>query len=262
MGIVKKILRSRPVLRGAGKAMAAYLKLVQRTNRFVVEPADAEGAIYAHAPVIIAMWHGQHFMIPFIKRPQDRAAVIISRHGDGEINAVAVEAFGFITVRGSGAQRQDQVRKRGGAQALRAGLSTLADGVSLGLTADVPKVSRVAGKGIITLAQMSGRPVVPVAVVTSRRKDFKTWDCTSIGLPFGRGAIVFGKPISVDRRASAADLENARIAVQDELDRVHAKAYAFVGDKDPGANRQSVLDARARAALISSDAPPVDIAGG
>ena len=262
MGIVKKILRSRPVLRGAGKAMAAYLKLVQRTNRFVVEPADAEGAIYAHAPVIIAMWHGQHFMIPFIKRPQDRAAVIISRHGDGEINAVAVEAFGFITVRGSGAQRQDQVRKRGGAQALRAGLATLADGVSLGLTADVPKVSRVAGKGIITLAQMSGRPVVPVAVVTSRRKDFKTWDCTSIGLPFGRGAIVFGKPISVDRRASAADLENARIAVQDELDRVHAKAYAFVGDKDPGANRQSVLDARARAALISSDAPSVDIAGG
>jgi lysophospholipid acyltransferase (LPLAT)-like uncharacterized protein len=233
--------------------MAAYLKLVQRTNSFVLEPTDAEAAIYAHAPVIIAMWHGQHFMIPFIKRPQDRAAVIISRHGDGEINAVAVEAFGFITVRGSGAQRQDQVRKRGGAQALRAGLATLADGVSLGLTADVPKVSRVAGKGIITLAQMSGRPIVAVAVVTSRRKDFKTWDCTSIGLPFGRGAVVFGKPISVDRKASSTELEAARIAVQNELDLVHAKAYALIGDKDPGAERQSVLEARARAILAASD---------
>jgi lysophospholipid acyltransferase (LPLAT)-like uncharacterized protein len=154
----KKLLRARPVLRGAGRAMAAYLKLVRRTNRFVIEPGDAATSVYGHSPVIIAMWHGQHFMIPYIKRPEDKAAVIISRHGDGEINAAAVEAFGFITVRGSGAQRKDQIRKRGGVEALRAGLSVLRSGASLGLTADVPKVSRVAGKGIITLAQISGPP--------------------------------------------------------------------------------------------------------
>jgi lysophospholipid acyltransferase (LPLAT)-like uncharacterized protein len=249
--MLKKILRSKPVLRSAGKAMAAYLKLVQRTNRFVLEPADAESSVYAHAPVIIAMWHGQHFMIPFIKRAQDKAAVIISRHGDGEINAVAVEAFGFATVRGSGAQRQDQVRKRGGAQALRTGLKVLDDGYSLGLTADVPKVSRVAGKGIVTLAQLSGRPVLPVAVVTSRRKDFDSWDRTSIGLPFGKGAIVFGDLVHVPRDADPRALEQARLAVQAGLDRVHERAYALIGHKDPGAGRASVEEARARAAATA-----------
>lgn len=244
----KKLLRSKPVLRGLGLVMAGYLKLVRRTNSFVVEPADAETRIYGAAPAIVAMWHGQHFMLPYIRRPQDKAAVMISRHGDGEINAAAAEAFGLRTVRGSGAQRQDQVRKRGGVEALRAALATLKDGASLAMTADVPKVSRVAGRGIITLAQLSGRPIIPVAVVTSRRKDFRTWDCTSIGLPFGKGAIVFGDPITVARDADPAALEAARLAVQDGLDRVHARAYALVGSADPGAGRENVATARQRAA--------------
>jgi lysophospholipid acyltransferase (LPLAT)-like uncharacterized protein len=249
--MLKKVLRAKPVLRGAGRLMAGYLKLVQRTNRFTVEPADVEAEVYACQPAIIAMWHGQHFMAPYIKRPGDRGAVMISRHGDGEINAAAAEAYGIATVRGSGAQRQDQIRKRGGAQALRAGLGVLRSGLWLGMTADVPKVSRVAGRGIVTLAQMSGRPIIPVAVVTSRRKDFKTWDRTSIGLPFGRGAIVFGRPVRVARDADAIGLETARLAVQDGLDEVHARAYAIVGSTDPGAGRPTVAEARARAAAMA-----------
>ena len=254
--MLKKILRSRPVLRGAGKTMAAYLTLVQRTNRFTVEPADAEATIYPLVPAIVAMWHGQHFMAAFIKRPQDEVAAMISRHGDGEINAVAVEALGMRTVRGSGAQRQDQVRKRGGAQALRAALATLEEGVSVAMTADVPKVSRVAGRGIIAVAQMSGKPIIPLAVVTSRRKDFDSWDRSSIGLPFGQGAIVFGEPIRIGRDAGPAEVEAARLAVQAGLDVAHARAYAIVGQADPGAGRASVAEARERAAADAGSAEP------
>ncbi len=247
--MLKKLLRSRPVLRGAGRAMAGYLTLVRRTNRFVIEPSDAEERIYGLQPVIVAMWHGQHLMAPFLKRPQDKVAVMISRHGDGEINAAAVEALGFTTVRGSGAQRQDQVRKRGGAQALRAAMNVLEGGSTLAMTADVPKISRVAGLGIVTLAQFSGRPIVPVAVANSRRKDFDSWDRSSIGLPFGRCAIVFGEPIHVERTADAEALEKARVAVQESLDAVHVRAFALVGAQDPGAGRASVDEARRKAAL-------------
>ena len=35
------------------------------------------------------MWHGQHFMSPFFWREQHRVKVLISRHRDGEINAIA-----------------------------------------------------------------------------------------------------------------------------------------------------------------------------
>jgi hypothetical protein len=102
------------------------------------------------------------------------------------------------------------------------------------MTADVPKVARIAGLGIVTLGRISGRPIVPVAVVTSRRIDFNSWDRASIGLPFGRGAIVIGDSIHVAPDADAQAMERARLAVQDGLDSVHARAYALVGDVDPG----------------------------
>jgi lysophospholipid acyltransferase (LPLAT)-like uncharacterized protein len=245
---MKSIIRSRPVLHILGRAMTAYLKLLRKTNSIILDPPDAFDTVYTKMPCIVAMWHGQHYMTPFIRRPQDRAAVVVSRHADGEIIATTAKAFGLETVRGSGAQRADQIRKRGGIEALRAALTTLDNGVSLALTADVPKNSRVAGKGIIVMAQYSGKPIIPIAVVAKRHIDIKNWDSSSIGLPFGTIAMVYGDPIYVDRHATPEALEMARVAVQDALDAIHEKAYALFGQKDPGANLERVGIARKRAA--------------
>lgn len=234
MGLVKRIARSRPVQETLGFLVAGYLKLVQRTNRFVMEPADAYDRIGPQMPVIAAMWHGQHFMIHFAKRPEDRAASLVSRSGDGEFNAIALRHLGIRAIRGSGARGRD-IRKKGGVQAMRGMLKALAGGEMVVMTADIPKISRVCGQGIVTLAQMSGRPIVPVAVVTSRRIDFNSWDKASIGLPFGRGAIVLGEPVHVPRDADADALEAFRQQVERELDAIHARAYALVGSRDPGA---------------------------
>ncbi|MBF9231754.1 lysophospholipid acyltransferase family protein [Microvirga alba] len=234
MGLVKRITRSRAVQETLGLLVASYLKFVHRTNRFVMEPADAYDRIGLEMPVIAAMWHGQHFMIHFAKRPQDRAASLVSRSGDGEFNAIALRHLGVRAIRGSGARGRD-IRKKGGVQAMRAMMRALSDGEMVVMTADIPKIARVCGEGIVTLAQISGRPIVPVAVVTSRRIDFDSWDKASIGLPFGRGAIVLGEPTLVPRDADPQALEAAREAVERELDAVHERAYALVGSRDPGA---------------------------
>jgi lysophospholipid acyltransferase (LPLAT)-like uncharacterized protein len=244
MGLMKRITRSRAVQEILGFLVAGYLKFVQRTNRFVMEPADAYDRV--EMPVIAAMWHGQHFMIHFAKRPQDRAASLVSRSGDGEFNAVALRHLGVRAIRGSGARGRD-IRKKGGAQAMRAMLRALSDGEMVVMTADVPKISRICGQGIVTLSQLSGRPIVPVAVVTSRRIDFDSWDRASIGLPFGRGAMVLGDPIHIPREADEQTLESLRKTVERELDRVHERAYALIGSKDPGAKPSPVLMGGSRA---------------
>ncbi|HVG46862.1 MAG TPA: lysophospholipid acyltransferase family protein, partial [Rubellimicrobium sp.] len=236
----KRIVRSRAVQEGLGFLVAGYLKLVQRTNRFAMEPADAYDRIGPQMPVIAAMWHGQHFMIHFAKRSQDRTASLVSRSPDGEFNAIALRHLGVRAIRGSGARGRD-IRKKGGVQAMRAMLRALGDGEMVVLTADIPKISRICGEGIVTLAQLSGRPIVPVAVVTSRRIDFNSWDKASIGLPFGRGAMVLGDPIPVPRDADAQTLEALRRQVERELDAVHARAYALVGSRDPGAKASPAL---------------------
>lgn len=242
--MLKAIARSEPVQRFLGSLLAGYLRFVQRTSPMTVIPADGHARL-GDGPVIITMWHGQHFMQTFGLRPQDRIHVMISRHGDGAINAIAAEKLGMFVVRGSGAQRSDQVRKRGGIQALRQLLALLEAGDHVSLTADVPKVSRVAGEGIIALAAMSGRPILPVATVCSRRIDLNSWDSASIGLPFGRTALVIGEPIFVPKEADAARREACRRAVEIAMDLAYAEAYAALGSADPGGNRESVALARA-----------------
>jgi lysophospholipid acyltransferase (LPLAT)-like uncharacterized protein len=232
--IGKSIWRSRPVQLLTGTLLGGYLKLVGATTRFVVEPASGLADLEQNQPFIAAMWHGQHFMIPLAKTPAMRFATLISRHGDGEINAIAARMFGIEAIRGSGSQSGNEIVRRGGAGALRTMLSALEGGMSLCLTADVPKIARVAGKGIVTLARHSGCPIVPVAVVTRRRMSFPSWDRASIGTPVNRGAIVLGAPVAVPRKATAADIETARLAVESGLDAVHRRAYELVGGHDPG----------------------------
>jgi lysophospholipid acyltransferase (LPLAT)-like uncharacterized protein len=242
MGLYKRMIRSRPVQEGLAFVFARYLGLVRRTNRFVMEPPDAYERIGPLMPVIAAMWHGQHFMIHFAKRPEDAAASLVSRSADGEINAIALRHLGIRAIRGSGARGRDP-RDKGGAPAMRAMLRALAAGEMVVMTADVPKIARVCGEGIVTLARLSGRPIVPVAVATSRRIDFDSWDRASLGLPFGRGAMVLGDPISVARDADEMAVANARRAVEHSLDRVHEKAYALVGSQDPGATLRATRQA-------------------
>jgi hypothetical protein len=241
------ILKTRAAQETIGYLLAGYLKLVRRTNRIVVEPADIYEQVRPGLPLIIAMWHGQHIMIPFARPDWMPACSLVSRHGDGGFNAVALRQLGIGAIRGSGALGK-KIREKGGASAFLAMLRHLKAGDTMVLTADIPKRARVAGIGIIQLARASGRPIHPIAVVTSRRIDFRSWDRASIGLPFGRGAIVVGEAITVARDADEGACEAARLALQDGLDAAHARAYALVGDVDPGAGlRQARLEAEAAA---------------
>jgi lysophospholipid acyltransferase (LPLAT)-like uncharacterized protein len=116
-------------------------------------------------------------------------------------------------------------------------LTALQEGYNVALTADVPKVSQVAGPGIVMLARLSGRPIYPVAVATSRRITLKNWDRSAVNLPFGTVAIVVGDPMMVPGDADEALLEQCRSAIEQRLKQVTARAYAIVDRKDRHADQ-------------------------
>jgi lysophospholipid acyltransferase (LPLAT)-like uncharacterized protein len=223
MQLIKRIAASRPFQKTVGVLAAEYLRLVWRTNRLVLEPSDFYDRVGADVPFIVAMWHGRHFMMPFFKRPHLKAKVLISRHRDGEINAIAAGLLEVGAVRGSGDHGRRYDRK-GGVAAFKGMLDALAEGYNMALTADIPKVSRTAGAGIVMLARASGRPIYPVAVTTSRRIELNNWDRSEINFPFGRFAIVVGAPIRVPADAEDAALELARQAVESALNTATARA--------------------------------------
>jgi lysophospholipid acyltransferase (LPLAT)-like uncharacterized protein len=214
-----------------GVAAGEYLRFVWLTSRCVLEPPDVYEQMASRLPVIIAMWHGQHFMVPFIRRNYP-AKVLVSRHRDGEMNAIAAERLGVGTIRGSG-DASGRFDLKGGVGAFQGMLTALDEGCSVALTADVPKVARVAGIGIIKLAQLSGRPILPVALATSRRKVLDNWDRTAINLPFSRLAMVGGQIVTVAADADGDTLESCRQALERDLNRITTRAYELV-DRRPG----------------------------
>ena len=225
----RNVMRSSWVQRALGVLAAEYLRFVWLTTKFSYQPADVYDRVLPHQPLILAFWHGQHFMTPFIKNKKEyRAKVLISRHRDGEFNAIAAERLGIGTIRGSG-DHGGAFHRKGGVGAFREMVQALQDNWNVATTADVPKRARVAGLGVIMLARESGRPIMPFAMVTSRYIRLKNWDSTTINLPFGRGAVVGIEPVYVPPDANAETMEKLRLQVETYLNEATRLAYAAVG---------------------------------
>jgi len=227
--LLRNVLRGSWVQRAVGFLAAEFLRLVWLTNRFSFDPPDVYQIVEPQMPAILAFWHGQHFMTPFIKTKEiHRAKVLISRHRDGEFNAIAAERLGIDTIRGSG-DHGSAFHRKGGVGAFKEMVRALEENYNVALTADVPKRSRIAGLGIIMLARESGRPIMPLAMTTSRFLRLKNWDRTTINLPFGRGALVGGEIIMVPPDADAQTMEELRARLEATLNDATRRAYAQVG---------------------------------
>jgi lysophospholipid acyltransferase (LPLAT)-like uncharacterized protein len=229
---LRKVLRSSALQRAVGFLAAEFLRLVWLTNKFGFDPPDVYAIVEPQMPAIFAFWHGQHFMTPFIKTKEShRAKVLISRHRDGQFNAIAAERLGIGTIRGSG-DHGSAFHRKGGVGAFKEMVRALEQGYSIALTADVPKRSRVAGLGIVMLARESGRPIMPFAMATSRFVRLNNWDRTTINLPFGRGALVGGDMIMVPPDADAETMEMLRAQLEATLNDATRRAYAQVGRRE------------------------------
>lgn len=141
----------------------------------------------ARRHVILAFWHDQLFLMAKGYRGPG-ASVLISASRDGEYIARTMGYFGIGSIRGSST--------RGGRAAFREMVELTKQSVDLAITPDGPKGPRHEVKeGVVQLARLSGRPVVPMAFVCNRGHRFSSWDRFLLPLPPGRGVFSFGEPL-------------------------------------------------------------------
>jgi lysophospholipid acyltransferase (LPLAT)-like uncharacterized protein len=209
---------------------AQALRFIRLTNPVMAGSAKLAGNYAAEEPGIIALWHGQHLLAPVFYPSKRGLVAMVSRSADAELNAMVVEKFGIEAVRGSGGRENTRHLDKGGAKALIALKKALDAGKNVAMIADIPHGKpRDAGMGIILLARLSGRPIIGAAIATSRRRVLeKSWDKTTISLPFGRSAIAVGELIYVPKNADEAEMERKRQQLTDSLNAATAKAYALV----------------------------------
>ena len=219
--------------RMGGRALARMIRLVERTSSTVTDPPDLKARLAAAHPIILACWHGQFMMLVHLNPPGNRTSAMVARHGDAELIGQAMAALDVELIRGAGAGSRK--KDRGGVHALRAAVAALtgADGKppsSLVMTADVPPgPARRAGEGIITIARLSGCPIIPCAGATSRYVAFKTWSRLTVNLPWSRLAFAGGEPISVPRDADPETCERLRQQLEASLNAATRRAYGLAG---------------------------------
>jgi lysophospholipid acyltransferase (LPLAT)-like uncharacterized protein len=209
--------------------LVAVMRLVRWTNPLRFTDLDLDEAYAKYTPAIAALWHGQHLLIPFYYLRGKPLVIMVSRSADAEMNALVIEKIGMEAVRGSGGRDQSRHLEKGGARALIALKKALEAGKNVAMIADIPHgTPRDAGLGIILLARLSGRPIVPLALATSRRRVIdRSWDKTTISLPFGRAVLAIGEPVSVPSDAGDALMEEKRRELTASLNAATERAYAM-----------------------------------
>ena len=176
-------------------------------------------------PIIIAFWHGRQVMMPLAYRGT-AASILISQHRDGEIIATIMKKFGFCAIRGSSS--------RGGIPALRKLVSAGRQGQDLVITPDGPRgPARQIQMGVLSLAKLTGFPIVPLTFASSKKKVFSSWDRFQIPLPWAKGLFVWGDPIWVTSTQKKDDLLQQGVFLERELNRLTDYADLAVQQADP-----------------------------
>ena len=205
------------ILRALAPHLAfAYSTLLRLTTSVTIVRGDIRAGLRVeNRRFIYAFWHQRQVFFTVTHR-DDKVALLISRSKDGEMIAETIRLCGVASVRGSSS--------RGAAESVRSLMEAVRSGLDIGLTPAGPKgPARQVKQGVLFLAQKLGVPILPITSAQSNRLVLtKAWDHFHIPLPFGRGVVVYGKPLLVgpgdDLKAKAAELKSRLDAITLEAD--------------------------------------------
>jgi len=198
----------------------ALIRFVSATLRYTWHDRSGffDGA--PPGPAIYCVWHNRLGLsmtayYGFVKKRNHTAglAAMVSASKDGGFLASILECFKVQPVRGSSSRR--------GPQALLE-LSTWARrGYDMALTPDGPRGPRyVVQSGVMSLAQVTGLPIIPVSYNLNWKIQTNSWDGFQIPLPFSRCEMIFEQPIRVPREALDPDREVLRKQLEQVLKQI------------------------------------------
>lgn len=223
--ILKKLSKSKFIQEAVAFIAYLYMRFVHMTTRWTVRNrAFVEHHWGEEKPMIVCFWHNRLLMMTQCWRKGVKAAMLISEHRDGKMISKSIEYFGVETIVGS--------TSRGGHGAFRDMVRAIKQGYNIGITPDGPRGPRYrAAAGAVQLAKLTGCPIVPVTVATSRVKILGSWDSFILNYPFGRGIYLWGQPVIVPQDADANMLEQKRKELENNLISISQEADIFCGYK-------------------------------
>jgi len=200
------------------------IRILGRTMRFEeLNPEIPRFFWEKEIPAIGAFWHGRLLMMPIVYKGK-KLSFLVSPHRDGQVVGKALERFGFQAILGSTNRKGFSAFKK----MVKAHESDIA------IIPDGPKGPRHQVQiGVIELAKLTGRAVVPLTFSASKKKIFKTWDRFLFPYPFSKGVFIWGDPIHIDPNGDRAHLEEKRLLLERRLNELTQKADHYFESPHP-----------------------------
>lgn len=220
---MKRFLKTFVMQKLAPVILGGYVKLLLKTCKVRVTGAEQiQIYIESEQPMLPCYWHQQmtfaiHFLLRLFQEGV-KASVLVSPSKDGDLGDAVLRKLGVGVLRGS--------VHHTGALALRdVYLAISKEKCSVGAAVDGPLgPAREAKTGAITLAQLSGAPIIPIANACNRKIHLNSWDNFFLPLPFSQVHIVIGEPIEVDKRVSAEQISQVQQQLSDQLNQLSKQA--------------------------------------
>lgn len=227
----KRLMQSSLMIAVIGWLIAAYMVVVKYTTRWEVEQAENIAPLRQSGEgIIVITWHSRFLMLNAAwKKKYALPHVLISHSREGAFVAQASRFLGLRTIRGSSKKRGSS-RDKGGAKASLEIVSAIESGGCIVITPDGPRgpYQRL-GDGPLRLAKLTGAKIVPCTFAVSRRKKLDTWDRLILPLPFGRGKIIWGTPVTLNEDMDEQELEALRLLMETEMNKFIAQADQAMG---------------------------------
>lgn len=176
----------------------------------------------ARKPVVILVWHGRIFLVPYFFRCRG-VAPLVSPSKDGEIVAQIMARWGYRLIRGSSSHAIIRAWNRMKRE--------LQEGGEVIIVPDGPRGPALRMKiGGLKLAQETGAYLVPFTFSASKQKRLKSWDRFLMFPPFSKVVAAFGEPVSLPSDMSGGALERERERLEALMIEMDEKADGYFSD--------------------------------
>lgn len=191
-------------------------------NLTIIGNSQIDKLLETGKPFLPCYWHQQAlFCAYYLLKQKDRGlnlGFLVSPSEDGDIGTKLIESWGARSIRGSSSGT--------GAQALRDLYYAITrENISVTTTPDGPRGPIFEFKsGMITLARLTGAPILPMAYATDRAWTLRSWDRFFIPKPFSRIVILIGEPIKIPDRLTEAETKLLQDEMAERLNQLSASA--------------------------------------
>jgi lysophospholipid acyltransferase (LPLAT)-like uncharacterized protein len=215
--IKKKLFKNIIIQHFLALIASAYILFVRLSSKIDIKNLQSPKNYWDNEEsFILAFWHSQLMMVSYSWKIKKKINILASGHSDGRFGAIIGNYFNLNNVQSSNTNKSITLRPI---------FQFLKTKEYIGITPDGPRGPKEkVSAGIIKIARMAKKPIIPIGFWSSKNYSLKSWDSFLITLPFSKCSFVWGDPINIPETINENEIKKYQYILEQEINKCVQKA--------------------------------------